>query len=100
MGHVVPFKNSKMLSRGKLFTKPEYKKWMDQCVDLFESQLRSALATTDAATSTIASDRSTTLSPRQLRGWDDCWQIVRELYVTAERCEKGEEGATITIELI
>lgn len=98
IGPVISLKNGKLLTRGKLITDPKKQKWMDQCVQLLFSQLDSAFPTTGPRTSTTLLSPCATLSREQLRSFDDRWQIVRELHITAEKCEKGQEGATITIE--
>jgi hypothetical protein len=97
LGPVPAFKNSKLLTRGKIITKPEYKQWMERCVQAFAFQLFSAIRACDAGTSTEQPALCLIVS---LLPEDDCWTILPELHVRAERCPKGEEGATITIERI
>jgi hypothetical protein len=38
-GHVPSFKNCKRVVQNRLITRPDVKKWMDQCIQSFESQL-------------------------------------------------------------
>ena len=96
MGPVPAFKNSKLLARGRLLTKPAYKEWMLDCGISFESQLRSAIPTEGDETWTARFQRFLTASLPP----DDNWQCIPEIHVKAELCAKGEEGATITIERI
>lgn len=92
-GHVPAFKNSKMIVQGnRLITKPEYKKWMENCIQSFVSQLIFSIKTTAGET----------LTEQQAHSWiasstpeDDCWQCIPEIVVKAA---KGNAGATITIE--
>jgi hypothetical protein len=95
LGPVPAKKNSKMLTRGRLITKPEYQTWMKRCVQSFVSQYYS----------NTAMDVGGTVTVRSLRSWiasslpeDDCWTIIPEINVEAIRVPKGQEGAVITIE--
>jgi hypothetical protein len=83
--------------RSMLYLEPELQAWMDQATSLFESQLRSALATSEDTIRTAACPHSliATLLPL-----DDCWTNFQEVTVKSELCEKGQEGATIKIERI
>lgn len=94
LGHVPSFKNSKMLTRGRLITDPKKQKWMNACIDSFESQLMSLCQTREGGTSTDALQRFLTASLPQ----DDAWLFVPELQVNAVLVEPGDEGAIITID--
>lgn len=96
LGHVPSFKNSKMLTRGRLITNPKKQKWMDQCIASFELQLMSLCQTREGGTSTAALQRFLTASLPQ----DDAWLFVPELKVKAEQAATHDEGALITIELL
>ena len=97
LGPVPAFKNSKLLARGRLITKPEYKRWMQRCVRAFESQLLSGTATGADATRTVLPPPCSTAS---LLPEDDCWTFLSDIRITAELCREGDEGATVTIERI
>ena len=92
---VPSFKNSKMLTRGRLITDPRKREVMDKITDAFESQLRSALATTGEGTRTGRLVRSLTVCATE---FDDSVQWIPEIHVYVERVAKGHEGAVITIE--
>lgn len=96
LGPVPAFKNSKLLCRGKLITKPEYKKWMQRCVRSFVSQCSSGTATDGGGTPTAPSQPFSIASLPQ----DDNWQVISVLEVRAGLVPRGNEGATITIERI
>ena len=95
VGHITSFKNSKMLSRGRLITSPIKQKQMEQYIRLIESQLRSAYQTTAAGTQTGHSLASWIRSSVPL---DDSIQWVPEIHIHTQRVTKGEEGADILIE--
>ncbi len=97
LGPVPSFKNNKMLARGKLITDPKKQKWMDQVTRSLESQLLSAIRMSVAGMETALPLPFWTALSEQ---FDDSVQWIPEIYVKAERCEKGDEGATICIELI
>lgn len=101
LGHCPSFKNSKLIVQGKgksrplLITKPEYRAWMDRCVDDFESQLRSLYQTTEAGMPMA----------RSLRCWiacvmplDDSVHHIQTIHLQAVKTVPGEEGAVIEIE--
>ena len=95
LGHVPSFKNNKMLTRGRLITNPKRQKWMDQCIQLIESQLNFR----------IPINEDGTLMGQQVLSWiacnvplDDSRQWIPELHISSRSCDKGEEGATILIE--
>lgn len=95
IGHVPNKKNSKMITRGNLITKPEYQKWVKRCIQCFESQLLSGTAITEGETLTAHLPHSLIAS---LLPHDDSHQWIVEEHVYAHRCNRGEEGATVTIE--
>lgn len=80
-----------------LLTLPQHQKWMDQAILSIESQLRSALRLTDEKIRTVASPRSWIASYVPL---DDSWTWVPEIVLKSEKCDEGQEGATIVIERI
>lgn len=96
LGHVPSFKNSKMLTRGRLITDPKKQRWMERAIRLIASQWRYASLIVGGATSTGRSRRSLTVLLPQ----DDSWQWIPEIHCRAARVGKGEEGAKITIERI
>jgi hypothetical protein len=94
-GHVPSFKNSKMLTRGRLITKPEFQEWMQGCVVDFESQLRSVYQTTETEMPMVRSLRCWIACVVPLK--DSVRHIVDER-ILVELVAPGEEGATIVIE--
>lgn len=95
LGSITSFKNSKMLSRGRLITDPTKQKKMDGYTRAIESQLRSAYQTAGGATETGLS----------LPSWiaacwpaDDSVDWLPEIVVRVERVGNGEEGADIQVE--
>jgi hypothetical protein len=80
-----------------LITLPQHQEWMDQAIRNLESQLRSALQLTDKKIQTVASPRSWIASRVPL---DDAWTWCPEIILKSEKCEAGNEGATILIERI
>ena len=95
MGHVPSMKNSKMLARGKLFTKPQYQRWMEQAIRSFESQLRCATQTTGDVTQTEHSPHCLIVWSSQ---FDDSRQWIAEIHVKTEVVGKVSEGAELTLE--
>lgn len=95
-GSVISFKNNKMIAKGRLITDPKKQKWMRRCIQSFASQLSCITQTTYAGMLTERPAPSSTV----LFPLDDSWQWIPQLIVIAERCAKGDEGATITIEEI
>lgn len=95
-GHVPSFKNKKRSSRkGHIYTEPKTKKWMDQCIHNFVSQLFIASRITEGGTLTVPPPRSLIASSLPL---DDSRQWIPELHSLCEIVPKGEEGAIILIE--
>lgn len=95
LGPVPAKKNSKMLTKGKLITKPEYQVWIKKAEDSLLSQLGSIIPTAGDGThleqwrlSWIASSMPA----------DDCWTVIPEQHVRSGLCAKGTEGAEILIE--
>ena len=97
LGPVPGIKNSKLLCRGRLVTKPEYQKWMKRAIQAIESQLLSGTPTSDAATWTTQQRLSWIVSNMP---WDDSWTWIPEITVRATKVPRGQEGATITIEKV
>ena len=102
-GHVPSFKNTKSLflnrKTGKQFiaTAPEKREWMDKITLDFELQLRSAIRTIDRETS-MAAFRLCSIA--SLQRFDDSHQWIPQIQICAVKCAPGEEGATITLELL
>lgn len=94
-GPITSFKNTKMLSRGRLITAPEKQKKMESYTLAIESQLHSAFQTIGGETLTGHSLASWIRSSVPL---DDSIQWVPEIHIRAERVARGEEGADILIE--
>lgn len=97
MGPVPAKKNSKMLTRGRLITKPEYQEWISRCVQSFESQLTCSTLTNAVETETEPQRRSRIASSLPA---DDCWTEMEWGHIRGSLCHKGQEGAVITIERI
>lgn len=96
IGPVPAKKNSKLLTHGKLVTKPEYQKWMKKCLDAFVFQLISIIPTGDAAMRTEQLPLSGILS---LLPEDDCWTQVEWGHIRGHLAkDPSEVGAVITIE--
>jgi hypothetical protein len=96
MGHIVSFKNTKMIARRRLITDPRKRALMDQYTRVIESALSSALATTVAVTLTGLSQPCSIASLAPLDDSLD-WIPESDGYRT-EHVAKGEEGIDIIIE--
>lgn len=96
-GHITSFKNSKMLSRGRLITDPTKQKKMEAYTRAIESQLRSLYQTTVEGMQTVPSLASWIRSSVPL---DDSIQWVPEIVIKVHRVSKGQEGANLEIERI
>ena len=94
-GHVPSFKNTKMLTRGRLITKPERQEWMERCTESFVSQLLSASQTSADGTSTVPCPRSSIPS---LLPADDSVNDICEMVIRVQTVAKGQEGATIEVD--
>lgn len=92
LGPVPSFKNKKLLTRGRLITKPERQEWMEKCIQSFESQLRSAIQTRGDGTLMEQSLRSLIVWSRQ---FDDSRQWIPKQVAEAE---DGPDSACVTIE--
>lgn len=95
IGPVPAKKNSKLITRGRLITKPEYQEWTKKCVQLIASQLCSGIPTNADGTLTEPLPQSR----MRFALLDDCWTKVEYGEIRAELVEKGEEGAVIVIAL-
>lgn len=95
--HVPSFKNSKMLTRGRLITKPEYQQLMKQITQAFECQLRSWFQTNGIETGT---GRTALLRIASLLPLDDSLKWIAEHCVKWQRVSKGNEGAELKVEKI
>jgi hypothetical protein len=94
------FKNSKLLTRGKLITKPEYQRVMQQIIRAFESGLRSATQTNADATWMVDSPAPWIVLLRHLRGFDDNRFWVSSITVDCLDVPKGEEGCDLTLDIL
>jgi len=95
LGHIVSFKNTKMIARGRLITNPKKQKAMESYILAIECELLSAFRTTADATQMEHSLASwTRLSMPQ----DDSVDWIQEISIRVERVKHGDEGAEITIE--
>lgn len=96
LGHTPSFKNSKMLTRGRLITKPERQQWMERATRLIESQLHCMSETEGTGTQTVRS----LLSSIALFGpFDDSVVWIPEIHVRVVRVTQ-DEGAIVEIEQI
>lgn len=95
--HIPSKKNSKLITRGRLITKPEYQKLLKLMEDSIESQLHAASLTADDGTWTEQQRLAWILSSMCA---DDCWTVIPELAVKGVQVPPGEEGCWITIERI
>lgn len=97
IGSVPAYKNSKLLTHGRIITKPEYKKWMERCVRSFEYQLTCSILTGDGVTEMVPQLRSRIASSLPE---DDCWTVMEWGHIRGHLVAKGHEGANVTIDLI
>lgn len=103
LGNVPSFKNNKraILDRntGKMrtLTKPETKRWMNQCIAQFESQLLGACPIREGET---AGEWARRLRTALLPLLDDSWKHMLPGDQNIRIVQAGQEGAEITIELI
>jgi hypothetical protein len=93
-GHVVSKKNSKMITHGRLITKPDYQHWTRRVLADLESQCWPIIQTCEGATSMERVQQFLTCS----LPCDDNWQVVPELILKGKLVPKGMEGAEILIE--
>lgn len=102
-GPVPTFKNNKRIALNRktgqqfLMTDEKTKQWMTQCIRSFELQLFCATRIGDAEMPMVQHQPSSIASSLPL---DDSWVWCPEINIRAELCEKGNEGATVTIERI
>lgn len=90
LGPTPSFKNNRRL----FFTNPRNRRWMDECIRLFVSQFNSVYRTGNSATCPECLRQSVIAS----LPLDDNWQELEIGAVSCKLIEKGNEGATITIE--
>lgn len=91
------FKNSKMLTRGHLITDPARQRWMDRAIQAIESQLRSAFLTNGGETPMEPCLHSLIAWSKQ---FDDSVHWLPDIRIKAVTVPKGDEGATMEIELL
>jgi len=94
--HLPSFKNSKLLTRGKIITKPEYQKVMKEIIRAFASGLRSAIQTTGDA---IPMEHSVLCLIAWLKQFDDSRQWINSITVDCIEVEKGQEGCDLNLEI-
>lgn len=94
LGSVPSFKNSKMLTRGRLITDPKKQQWMTRAQASLELQLLSAYPTGDSGTATAEKLRSWIRSATPEN--DSCRYLTRCCwsFITVP---KDDEGADIEI---
>jgi len=97
LGHCPSFKNSKMITRGRLITDPKKQKWMDACIRSIEWQLRCWFLTRGIVTATEHIPLSKIVSSLPL---EDSLKWIASHSVSWRKVKKGEEGAVIEIEQI
>lgn len=92
--NIVSFKNSKMLTRGRLITNPKKQKAMESYIAALESELLSAYRTsaTGIVTGCNLASWIASYMPE-----DDSWKDIPEASWLAISVPKGEEGADIEI---
>jgi hypothetical protein len=95
LGHVVSFKNNKVIGKGRLFTKPSYREWMRKCTDSFALQFICAYRTTERGMPMARSLPSWTAC---VAPYNDSVRNIPEQHVYVEIVPNGEEGADILIE--
>jgi hypothetical protein len=92
--HIPSFKNSKMLTRGKLITNPKMQRQMEEIIRSLGSQLLSCARTLEGETLTGPQAQSLIAS---LLPEDDSRQWIPELVINSRDCDKGNEGAIVEI---
>lgn len=89
-----------MLAKGRLITDPKKQQWMDQCTRSLQSQFASYFQTIGEETLMDAAPRCLIALLRHSGQFDDCWQWIPKETLTAEICDKGQEGCEIIIEML
>lgn len=97
LGHIPSFKNSKLLTRGRLITDPKKQKVMELITQAIESQLNSYTAIKDGETWMEGCQQSLIAWSKQ---FDDSSDWIPEIRITSKHVQKGNEGAIILIEEI
>ena len=100
-GHVPSFKTQKSAAINRKTGQPmivsggKIKRWMEQCIQSFESQLfcKSQMGGIETLTAPIPRSSIASLLPA-----DDSWKHIPEQHIYAQQVKQGEEGATIIIE--
>lgn len=100
LGHVPSMKNCKMMTRGKLITKPERQEWMKQAIQSLQFQLRSAFQTIGDGTMTERQQRCLIALREHSTTFDDSRQWIPEHHVKTQLVAAGQEGCDIFIELL
>lgn len=93
-GKVPSKKNSKMITRGRLITKPEFQKRIQEITQDLKSQLTSLMATIDAGTITTEQQHCLTALLTHSMDFDDSWQWIPEEHYT------GKIGDDFSVEII
>lgn len=98
LGKEIPsFKNTKMITRGRLITDPRKQIVMDQIATAFEFQLRCAIP--HLVTQTLTEQQRLSLIA-SLLPLDDSRKWINELCVRWLQVPKGKEGALVRIERV
>lgn len=90
-------KNNKLLTRGRLITKPAYQGWIKRCIHGFECQLRFLFRTTAEGTQT---EHSRLYWIPLFAHFDDSVEWIEEINVKVIRVPKGGEGAIVIVEQV
>lgn len=93
--HVPSFKNSKLLTKGRLITNPRNQKWMEECIQVFSSQLICSCPMSE----------NETVTAQKLRSWiasstpenDSCRYLIACSW-RFTKVSKGQEGVNVRIE--
>ena len=91
------FKNSKLLTRGKLITKPAYQTVMKEITRALVSGLRSFILTGDAGILMGLPARYLIVSCERLQNFDDNRFWIEHITVEALEVPNGEEGFDLTL---
>jgi hypothetical protein len=95
LGEIPSFKNSKLLTRGRIITDPKKQQKMEALTRVIASLLASAAPIPDGGT----------LTEQHLQSWiasslplDDSRQWIPELLISSRDVDRGNEGVDILIE--
>lgn len=100
LGAVPSFKNKKRICKKRLITRPEIQEWMERCTRSLQSQFASYFQTIAEETLMDAAQQCLIALSKHSGQFDDCWQWIPKETLTAEKCDKGQEGCEIIIEML